>query len=336
MAETGLVSLTKIGPKGGDVPNVEGKEVRLLISPSLGLLSKLSKLASRDQTKPGAFSMNEWVDALENIEDIAKVVALGRKAYEAHWGDFPRGDDSRVDSWIRIFAVLLDRAFKKLGGSGQEILAELKECLEWRGRFLEPALWEPLEPNGSLHKLAEDLIAAGRKPMLLELLVIFHDLETHVRPNLVRLLWIAETTTATQERRYGDFQLDAQGRQVSIGQILGGLQGWLSTQSSEILSETDSVLFAELLRNFIGEDPDQVGADELRNWIAHRDYVILQGRVVLNLHPQKTARRLVAEPATITEWRRFTLSLMSVMYAFKVMFLAHASAWCGGIEPDLP
>jgi len=336
LAQIGVFSLTKKGPKGGEVPSVKWKEVRMVIAPSLGQMSKLSDIASHTQTKPGAFSMQEWIDALENIEDLRRVVALGRKAYEAHWGDFPRGDDSRVDSWIRIFAVLLNQAFKRLGTDDPEILTELKDCLEWKGRFMEPALWEPAELGGSIHKIAEDLIAAGQKPMLLELLVISHELETHVRPNLVRTWWVAETTTAIQGPKYGDFQLDAQGRQISIGQVLAGLHAWLTHHSSGILSAEDSLHFEELLTNFAGDEVDQVSADDLRNWIAHRDFILFPERVVLSLHPRKKARRLSVEPSTITEWRRFTLSLMSVLYAFQVMFLAHAAAWCGGIEPDLP
>ena len=94
--------------------------------------------------------------------------------------------------------------------------------------------------------------------------------------------------------------------------------------------------FRASLRSSRAWSGSQVRLDDLRNWTSHRDYVLWRDRVILNLHPVRKARRLEVDPPTVTEWRRFTLSVMSLMYALKVMFLAEASARCGGIEPDLP
>jgi len=170
----------------------------------------------------------------------------------------------------------------------------------------------------------------------MELMAIAHDLEAHVRPNLVRLAWVAITATGTETLRYGDSQLDSQGRQVSIGYALEALEKWFTNHSAEALTSEDRPIFGQLLEIFIGDAADQVRLDDLRNWTSHRDYVLWRDRVILNLHPVRKARRLEVDPPTVTEWRRFTLSVMSLMYALKVMFLAEASARCGGIEPDLP
>jgi len=336
LAEFKVFPLIQRGPKGGAVPEISWKQVRLVISPNLGLGSLLPERSSLSPRKPAAFSTKEWIDALENIEDLEKVVALGKRSYLAHWGEFPRGDDSIVDSWIRIFAILLDRAFKRLATEDGARLIELKDCLEWRGRFVEPALWEPAELGATVHTIAEDLIAAGRRPTQMELMAIAHDLEAHVRPNLVRLAWVAITATGTETLRYGDSQLDSQGRQVSIGYALEALEKWFTNHSAEALTSEDRPIFGQLLEIFIGDAADQVRLDDLRNWTSHRDYVLWRDRVILNLHPVRKARRLEVDPPTVTEWRRFTLSVMSLMYALKVMFFAEASARCGGIEPDLP
>ncbi len=333
LAQFGLFSFSRRGPKGGDVPRVTWEQIRVVVSPSVVDQAKVSQRMPIPKSTKQALSLTRWVETLENAEDLKAVIQLGKEAYAAYWSRTPGSIDPWVDANIRCFATLLDRAFKVFD---EKILSDLHECLELRGRFLEPALWEQPELGASLHLIAEDLIATGKRSTLLELLAISHDLEDHIRPNLVRLLWIAQAATGSQTKPYSASQLDDQGRVASIGYALDGLGEWLKTPGVGVLNPLDGQALLDLVESFRGTAPDQVSFDDMRNWISHRDFFLQPNGVTLNLHPIKQARRLSVEAANVTEWRRQGLGLMALLYAFKVMFLAHASARCGGIEPSFP
>src|SRR5207244_10876433 len=62
------------------------------------------------------------------------------------------------------------------------------------------------------HYLLEKEASAGRMPTLLELLLTAHELEASIRPNLLRMLWIARRSTDDRSKKYSDLQLNPTGR----------------------------------------------------------------------------------------------------------------------------
>jgi len=277
---------------------------------------------------PIGSSLRLWMETIGDIDDQTKVFELGKWSYRAFYGEEVSSHKENLE-FLRILAALLDRAFRTLG---PEDLKDLKECLEGRGRFFETPFWEHPIFRGQAHYLLEKEASAGRMPTLLELLLTAHELEASIRPNLLRMLWIARRSTDDRSKKYSDLQLNPTGRQGSLGHAVSGLSKWLVSKSRHVLSQPEADEFRSFLKSLSGGDPDQISAEELRNWPAHRDFMIGKKTVVMNFHPHP-GRRMLTDREGVTLWRRQTLGLMALLHGFKVMFLVHAGARCGDIRP---
>src|SRR6266566_5564816 len=281
---------------------------------------------------PGGIPFDVWIDTIDHIKETKKVAALGRRAYEAFYGEDVSSHQENLEL-LRVLADLLHKAFENLDASRA---ADLKECLEGKGEFFETTFWEEPRFRGEAHLLLEREISSKMlpTPTLLELLLIAHDLEASIRPNLFRIVWAAKLAAGDRSTKYSDSQLNPERRQGSLGYALKQISEWLdSTDASRRILEPSGI---EALRSFhqtlAGHEEDQASLDEIRNAMAHRDFMIGPTTVVMGFHPTP-GRRQTNDRANVTVWRRQTLGLMSLAYGFSVMFLAHAAARCGEIRP---
>ncbi len=259
----------------------------------------------------------EWGDATSNINDVERVIQLGMKAYHDFYGKGARDLDAKID--VETFAELLHPAFTHMD---ETTLRELRENLKWTGRFFEPGLWESPAHTTSAHQLVEEQIRNNESPTLIELLLIAHDLEYFIRPNLLRLLWVAKRTDPGCRTSYTASQLKSGDEQGSLWFALKGLTDWVDSPASSFLDDGHREALRELARSFKSDEPDHISLHSLRNWVDHRDFLISADAVVLNFHPAP-GRRLRVERPRVTVMRRQLLGLSSLMYAFQTMFHAH-------------
>ncbi len=279
-------------------------------------------------TESLGISFDRWRATIENVRDKDKVFELGRWAYQEFYGDDVSSHTQNLEL-LRILARLLHRAFESLASNR---LVDLKQCLEGRGRFFETTFWEHPAFRAQAHALLELEAAKKRLPTLLELLLIAHDLEGSIRPNLLRIAWVAKLSTGDGSTSYSDSQLNSEGLQGSLGYARDEISTWLESKADEVLSVAEIQEVKSFVDSLFGQEPDQASADDLRNWPAHRDFTMGARTLVMNFHPSP-GRRIPTDREAVTSWRRQTLGLMSLMHGFKVMFLAHAAARCDDIRP---
>lgn len=262
----------------------------------------------------------EWKDVVANIDDVAAVSRLGFRYYGKFYGGPTPPDETEVELTIRAFATLLQRAFSQFDRS---TLREVHRHLVWQGSFFEPGLVEDPLPVAEAHSLLESALAGDSRPVLLELLMIAHDLEFFVRPSLLRLLWVARKCDPSCRITYAASQLQKGGRQGSLRYGLDGLAKWTKSTKSGILQADERQALATLVASFKSRDSTHIAFDDLRNWVDHRDFLIGPKNVILNFHPARTARRLEVPREQITEMRRELLGLMCELKAFETMFRLH-------------
>jgi hypothetical protein len=268
----------------------------------------------------------EWQEALSDTWDVDRVARLGYKVFLETFG---RGLEPEDDAWnranIAAFARLLNPAFSHMRPGVRQ---ELREHMTWQGKFVEPALWEDPRQMVQAHATIEQSLQRGEQPTLLELLVLAHDLEAHVRPNLLRLLWIAEISDGT-EKSYASAMLKPSGEQGSIRHAIDNLQKWIRSPSSKVLDTPQRKALRELNASLKSTDSDQINLDDFRNWVAHRDFLLREDHVVLHFHQGKGSRsplQIVVPRKQVTTMRHELLGLISLLMAFKWMFRAHESA----------
>jgi hypothetical protein len=268
----------------------------------------------------------EWQDAISDIWDVDKVARLG---YEVFLATFGQRLEPQDDAWnrdnIAAFASLLNLAFRHMR---LRVRRELRKHMTWRGEFFEPALWEDPRHMVQAHATIEQSLQQGEQPTLLELLVLAHDLEAHVRTNLLRLLWIAEVSDGT-EKSYASAMLKPSGEQGSIRHAIDNLRKWIRSSSSRVLDIAERKALRELIASIKSTDPDQINLDDFRNWVAHRDFLLGEDDVILHFHGRKGSRmplRIAVPRKQVTLMRHELLGLISLLMAFKWMFRVHEAA----------
>ncbi len=271
-------------------------------------------------------SFQEWQDTIGDIRDVDKVARLGYTVFLDFYGQQPKPSD---EAWnkdnIAAFARLLDLAFVHMP---IRVRRELRKHMLGQGKFFEPALFENPIHTVQAHAIAEQSLQRGEHPTLLELLVIAHDLEAHVRPNLLRLLWVAEISDGTV-KSYATAMLKPSGLQGSIRHALDNLRKWIRSPSSKVLGKAERKAVHELVASFKSTAPNQINLDDIRNWVAHRDFWIREKDVMMHFHRPRGSRtplRLVVPRKRVTVMRRELWGLISLLMAFKWMFRAHETA----------
>src|SRR5437867_3391199 len=107
-----------------------------------------------------------WRTAVENPTNSLAVARVGLETYRDSVGE---SYDPDRESWvglIDIVAKLLCLSFSK---STPEEMMDLRDCLEGRGPFVEPAIWEPGLDSVAHHLVVEEALLKRRNTTLLEL-----------------------------------------------------------------------------------------------------------------------------------------------------------------------
>ena len=106
----------------------------------------------------GGIPFDLWRDTIDHIIEPEKVAELGRRGYEAFYGEDVSSHRENLEL-LRILAGLLHKAFENLDATRA---ADLKECLEGEGEFFETTFWEDSKFRGEAHLLLEREISSKK------------------------------------------------------------------------------------------------------------------------------------------------------------------------------
>lgn len=255
---------------------------------------------------------------------------LGLLTYRMHMGKAFFKVDEFNELVIGGLAEILSRAFFAVAGS---VLMEMKKDLSQDGSFFEPGMWESPRFTVLSHLWLEGRIKEGEPLTLLELLMIAHDLEYYVRPNILRILWAAKVSSGDSTLLYSTSQLDKDGEQGSLTYGMDGMRDWLVSEKSYYMRPEEKDGLRQLFNSMGSDDILQLPFNELRNWIAHRDFMLVDDGVILNFHPFASSLRMHATKAQVTNLRQTILGLLALLRGFNAMFLAHVVSKVGDISP---
>ncbi len=269
------------------------------------------------------FTWTEWQDAQSNIRDLERMRRLGLGMYQAFWGNPRVPEEAWVKDLIAAFARLLDLSFARMD---RNLRRQLRRHMLGRGRFREPNLLEDINRGLESHRLLNAEIDRGGRPTLLELLLMAHDLEAYVRPNLRRFLWVARMSNPKVRIPYPQAQLTAAGEQASLGLTLINLGRWVRGPASAVFPKAERRALGQLVSSFKSSARDQIDLDSLRNWVDHRDFIIEDRCVLLHLHRRRNDRkrlRMIRSREEVTDMRLQLRGLIALLKAFEGMFRVH-------------
>ncbi len=273
-----------------------------------------------------SLSPSDWNNAIKNVHDIGALADFGYKVFQTYYAQkLTPSEEAWYKTNLLAFARLLEPAFVHMRLKRRR---ELRKYLVGRGKFFEPVLQEDPATTLLPHMIVEDLLSNGVSPVLLELLVMGHDIEAYLRPSLLRLLWIAEISDGS-EMTYRKAMLKDSGEQGSIKHALDGLRKWIPSNKSKILPKVERRGLREFILSLKSSARDQINVDELRNWVDHRDFMIRTSDVVMHYHRGVSDRKKLKLPVPrtqVTQMRRQMLGLVSLLKGFEGMFRAHEAA----------
>lgn len=271
-----------------------------------------------------------WDAAISDPLDKEAMIRLGLLMYRMHMRTTYFKEDRFNELVIRGLADMLLRAFSTIG---VDVLSEMKKDLSQDGDYFEPGMWESPMYTVLSHLWLEERIGMGEPLTLLELLMIGHDLEYYVRPNILRILWTAKVSYGHSSLLYSTSQLKKDGEQGSLAYGMKGMRDWLESDASYYLDQVEKRELNRLFNLLGSDDGLQLPFDELRNWIAHRDFMLVDDGVILNFHPHASSLRMHATRAQVTDLRQTILGLLALLRGFNSMFLAHVVSKVGDISP---
>jgi hypothetical protein len=232
---------------------------------------------------------------------------------------------------IHLFRGCAKLIFKALDSLDEEEHAELSLILRGEGAILEPSLVEGAYYSNECHATLSELVKEKPVP-LLEILAVQQDLELLVRPNLLRIAWIASRATGAAKSYMRSQVHPHKGRYIanSIGYAIDEIQKWTDKKADNVLDREEIESFRDLLHSITSDEDFPVSPDSLRNWIAHRDFVIEENRITFNLNDGKE-KRLQFYWNAIDQMRDTTFRLSFLLLYLNSMFFLHASAMHMGL-----
>lgn len=243
-------------------------------------------------------------------------------------------DVKGTEEWNRLLATV-----SKLSAGVYDVLTKAEEkemakvlCL--KGEFKEPSIFEDPTVIGNAHSILNKAKTDGADPSLLELLLIAHDIEHMLRPTLLRLNWLIRRTDG-ETIHYSRSQLNRSGKQGSIGY---GIDQILTKcdlrRKHEILTKAEMKEIKDFVKSLNARKEFPIGAEDFRNWIAHRDFIFSKDEVILNLHPYP-GKRAALTKSQITQILEQTVGLVVLCATIDAIFRLISEANLGIMKPVL-
>jgi len=263
-------------------------------------------------------------DAIRDYQNVEKMARLCSAPYLLVIRGTPPKEEA---DWRPLFyplAKVFHEAFRRLE---DDQLNHIHDSLVDKGKYFDHPSHEIFTV---VRDQAQDILdlaeGGGKTSPLLEILLIGHDLEAYVLPNLARLHWAAKTSTGSKNN-YESYLITPEGKKGSIIHSLNGISDWIRTQIKSDSSFVEPMELEFLMVNSV-ESMRHVGKqefalDRLRNSIAHRDFRIDSDGVTINWHPFGS-ERIMYTFEELTKLRKMIMWYSYCIYGgIQEVFMAH-------------
>jgi len=272
------------------------------------------------ETKGVSLPWKEWKAAATDPEDLIKSMALGRRTYRFCMKEAGVPEEKEAELALMAFAHILHHTLDEMD---EERWLELRWHLQEGWKQSELTLWEA--PDRILHA---DLLMTQKEP-LPRLLAIHQELEHVVRPELFRLLWCMLTSSG---RRPGLRSLEM--RSVEGGLLFPLMMlEQLSVHGVPAFFDEDEREGMSYLRSCLHLG-DRLSIDELLEALSFRRYHVQDAKIYLEPYLRSGGEWFTQKE--IAAWRVSVTRSCSLLYAFRVMFLAAVSGESGPLRVLLP
>ena len=272
------------------------------------------------ETKGVSLPWKEWKAAATDPEDLIKSMALGRRTYRFCMKEAGVPEEKEAELALMAFAHILHHTLDEMD---EERWLELRWHLQEGWKQSELTLWEA--PDRILHA---DLLMTQKEP-LPRLLAIHQELEHVVRPELFRLLWCMLTSSG---RRPGLRSLEM--RSVEGGLLFPLMMlEQLSVQGVPAFFDEDEKEGMSYLRSCLHLG-DRLSIDELLEALSFRRYHVQDAKIYLEPYLRSGGEWFTQKEIAV--WRVSVTRSCSLLYAFRVMFLAAVSGESGPLRVLLP
>jgi len=242
---------------------------------------------------------------------------------------------------VKCWARLIIQCFTQLSDSD---IADVKNAMNGNSDYLEALSIETVKPNLEAHKLISGIFLEGVRDehtletgilkedtSLLELLLISHDIEYVIRPLLLRMNWVAQRSIG-EKMKYHCSQLKDSEEFGSIGFAVNELKKWTVKFGSANLPAKEKTALEELISDLTSIEKTGISIEDLRNWINHRDFIIGEESVILNIHPRK-GRRLRITKDQIRYLKFQIITICFLLITLDNMFYKYMRLRIGDIKP---
>ncbi len=268
--------------------------------------------------------IKEWSDALQDVEDLDRMIALGKRVYANAMRTASVKMERKFDGTIMAFAHVLHHMLDEMD---QEMWSDLRWSLEEQWKFAERGLWESPDPILKAHAALDK----SEDVALLELQQMGHDLLQVVRPNIMRLVWAMTVSSGRKVELHGLEAADPSGSSLLVPLAL--LDRLMAGGTPDFLDEEEAAGLWELTMAIDIASIDGVTLDELSRCETEREYRFEDGKVKLDLYLHSVGG-VPFTMKTVGTWRTNLVPVLCLLIAFKVMFLASVTGGSGALYSD--
>lgn len=267
----------------------------------------------------------EWAEALKDVEDLERMTRLGRKVYADCVRLGGGKKDASMEGGLMAFAHVLHHMMDNMD---EEMWANLRWAMEGEWKYQERTMWE--SPENTLSRYAS--LKEG-KDIIGDLERIGVDLQMHIRPNIVRLVFAMLVADGRKVDMASLESADPTGRSLLAPMAM--LDRLMAEGIPEMLDEEEAMGLWHLSQSLLFAGPYDIETDEVMAAIQERRYFVSgqSVRLWLYMHSREGTMFTAKEVAI---WRTELLQAVAMMMAFKVMLVAATIGESGPLHPDVP
>ncbi|MDD1770081.1 MAG: hypothetical protein LUO79_03255 [Methanomassiliicoccales archaeon] len=270
--------------------------------------------------KEVALPWKQWRAGRKDPDDLEALSALGVRALkEATGSEGLQADVHQVEA----IAHLLHHAFK---GKGPIWIKGMAASFEGREPPNEPRLWDP--PSLALEAHQRLLRRNRIEPLSAQALLLGDELDTRIRPGLLRTSWILSTACGG-DASYHDAMLDPALQPRSFSFAVQGLRSNLAVPGPRCLDPEERRSMIALVDETNGFRSGHFAPDDVIWCLRSGSFRYSEGWLELS----RNTEWVLVSPGELKRKLTRALRMSGVLEAQKVMLLAHVAHAVGGLRP---
>ncbi|MGD1060909.1 MAG: hypothetical protein ABR879_05580 [Methanomassiliicoccales archaeon] len=270
--------------------------------------------------KEVVLSWKEWSAARKGPDDLAALTSLGVRALSE-----ATGEDAAPADRIQVEAIahLLHHAFKLEETSA---IKKMAASMEGRAPPSEPRLWDP----PTLAREAHSRLLRKNKvePLPAQALLLGDELDTRVRPGLLRTAWILSAAIGG-EASYEEAMLDPTLQPRTFSYAVQGLRTNLAPPGPRCLGPKERRALIALIEEVGAFHSGHFSADDVTWCLRSGAFRFTEGWLEL----RRGTEWVLVSPGELRRKLIRALRVSGVFEAQKLMLMAHVAHEVGGLRP---